>query len=119
MGKPKNNDFASRLKAARKLRGWTQLELERASGVAVAHFENGSRLPSYDNLCRFIDALEVSADYIMGVTDEPSLFGNDSVARQAAKLTGDDRQLALDFIELLANRRFKLDQAAGRASKEN
>ena len=62
--------FATRLQEARKSRGWNQAELAQRADMqpsAIAHFEAGRRKPSFDNVRRLAKALEVSADYLMGV----------------------------------------------------
>lgn len=35
----------------------------------ISHFETGTRRPSFDNLVRLVNALDVSADYLLGRTD--------------------------------------------------
>ena len=62
--------FATRLKEARESRSWNQAELAQRADMqpsAIAHFEAGRRKPSFDNVRRLANALEVSADYLMGV----------------------------------------------------
>src|SRR5690348_18450045 len=67
--------FPERLKAARDLRGWSQTELGARSGLppsSVAHFESGSRKPSFDTLRKLANALEVTTDYLLGRVNEPA-----------------------------------------------
>nr|WP_281720200.1 helix-turn-helix transcriptional regulator [Nitrosomonas nitrosa] len=62
--------FAARLREARESRGWSQAELAQRAEMqpsAIAHFEASRRKPSFDNVRRLAKALEVSADYLMGV----------------------------------------------------
>jgi len=100
--------FQERLRAARELRQWNQGELaERASmpPSSIAHFEAGSRKPSFDTLRRLANALEVTTDYLLGRVDEPTLAqAADPLFRDVGKLTGNDRQLAKDFLKMLAER---------------
>ncbi len=100
--------FADRLKAARLLRGWTQADLAARAGLpptSIAHFEAGSRKPSFDNLRRLATALEVTTDYLLGRSDDPSVSQSDDPPyRHASQLTGADRKLAADFLEILAAR---------------
>jgi transcriptional regulator with XRE-family HTH domain len=98
--------FRERLRTAReKLREWSQSELAEKSGLpssSIAHFENGSRKPSFDNLRRLANALQVTTDYLLGRVDNPGLAeAGDPLYRDVAKLSGRDRELARDFMEML------------------
>jgi transcriptional regulator with XRE-family HTH domain len=100
--------FKERLRAARELRGYSQGVLaERAKmpPTSIAHFEGGSRKPSFDTLRRLANALEVTTDYLLGRVDQPQLAeAGDPLFRDVGKLTGRDRQLAKDFLQMLARR---------------
>lgn len=103
--------FPARLRAARDLRKFNQAELAERAGLpstSIAHFEAGSRKPSFDNLRRLADALMVTADYLLGRIDDPEAFGGaDKLHRHAQNLSGDDLKLAQEFMELLSNRNKK------------
>ena len=105
---PPSNHFPQRLRAARELREFSQGQLaERArlQASAVSHFETGARKPSFDNLRRLADALQVTTDYLLGrVSDPVGLAGAEQIHRNLSHLTGSDRRTAEDMIELLANR---------------
>lgn len=61
--------FAKRVLTAREALGITQSELATRSGIpngTISHFETGARKPSFDNLKKLADALDVSADYLLG-----------------------------------------------------
>ena len=100
--------FKERLKAARELRQMKQSELaERAKlpPSSIAHFEAGSRKPSFDTLRRLANALEVTTDYLLGRVDEPGLAeAGDPLYRDMGKLTGKDREMAKEFLEMLAKK---------------
>jgi transcriptional regulator with XRE-family HTH domain len=100
--------FKERLRAARDLRGYSQGVLaERAKmpPTSIAHFEAGSRKPSFDTLRRLANALEVTTDYLLGRVDQPELTeAGDPLFRDVGKLTGHDRELAKDFLQMLAKR---------------
>lgn len=100
--------FPERLKAARDLRGWNQSELAQRAKMppsSIAHFESGSRKPSFDTLRRLANALEVTTDYLLGRVEEPELAeSGDPLYRDVGKLTGRDRELAKDFLKMLAER---------------
>jgi transcriptional regulator with XRE-family HTH domain len=101
--------FQERLKTARdKLREWSQVELAAKAGMppsSIAHFEAGARKPSFDTLRKLANALEVTTDYLLGRTDDPGLAeAGDPLYRDVGKLTGNDRDLARDFLKMLAER---------------
>lgn len=109
--------FQERLKIAReKLRGWSQSELGARAGLpssSIAHFENGSRKPSFESLRRLAGALEVTTDYLLGRVDDPSVAeAADPLFRDVGKLSGHDRQLARDFLEMLAKRKAAKDKGS-------
>jgi transcriptional regulator with XRE-family HTH domain len=101
--------FRERLKTARdRLRKWSQAELAAKAGLpptSIAHFEAGARKPSFDTLRKVANALEVTTDYLLGRTDDPGLAeAGDPLYRDVGKLTGNDRELARDFLKMLAER---------------
>jgi transcriptional regulator with XRE-family HTH domain len=64
--------FQERLRALRKERGETQLQVATALGIADRHyqrFEAGTNLPSFENLCALADHFGVSMDYLAGRTE--------------------------------------------------
>lgn len=101
--------FRERLKTAREtLRRWSQAELGAKAGLpptSIAHFEAGARKPSFDTLRKLANALEVTTDYLLGRTDDPALAeAGDPLYRDVAKLSGNDRELAKEFLEMLSKR---------------
>ncbi len=107
-GTSPSETFRVRLRAARDLRRWSQSELAgraRLPPSSIAHFETGSRKPSFDTLRRLAGALEVTTDYLLGRVDDPALAeAGDPLYRDIGKLTGEDRELAKDFLKMLAER---------------
>jgi len=97
--------FPERLRAAREHRDLNQGDLAKRSGLqtsAISHFETGARKPSFDNLRRLADALEVTTDYLLGrVKDFKDFAGADKLYRHYNSLTTSDREVADDFMELL------------------
>jgi transcriptional regulator with XRE-family HTH domain len=62
-------DFASILTSIRLGRGLSQAELAAATGLnptAINHFEKGRRTPHIRNLVLLADALNTSADVLLG-----------------------------------------------------
>ncbi len=101
--------FKERLRTAReKIRKWSQSELATRAGLppsSIAHFEAGARKPSFDTLRRLANALEVTTDYLLGRVDDPALAeAGDPLYRDVGKLTGHDREIAKDFLKMLAER---------------
>lgn len=103
-----SNHFPERLRAAREMRMLSQGQLAGQTGLqasAVSHFETGARKPSFDNLRRLADALEVTTDYLLGrVADPVGLAGAERLHRNLGQLAGSDRRTAEDMIEILAKR---------------
>lgn len=69
-------DFGRMLQNLRERRHLTQAQLGLRAGMAAAsisHFETGQRVPSLDSLVKLADALEVSADALLG-RSEPQTF---------------------------------------------
>ncbi|MDP3386707.1 MAG: B12-binding domain-containing protein, partial [Eubacteriales bacterium] len=70
------SDFGTRLKIIRKARNITQSDLSKALGIAqstVANYENNTRFPGESSLKDLSGYLEVSIDYLMGLTDSQSV----------------------------------------------
>jgi transcriptional regulator with XRE-family HTH domain len=62
--------IAARLRDRRMIMGYTQREVAESAGLTpdwVNHFEAGRRLPTIPILIALCDALEVSADRILGL----------------------------------------------------
>lgn len=109
MSKLKPSDlFPARLKAARELRKINQNDLAEKAGLpptSISHFEAGSRKPSFDNLRRLAEQLDVTADYLLGRVDAPNaLAGADRLARHAQNFSAEDMDLAENFMKMLQER---------------
>jgi len=105
---PPSEIFSERLKSARELRDLTQSELAKRSGLqasAISHFETKARKPSFDNLRRLADALDVTTDFLLGRADDPHALGAaDRLHRHIDHLSTDDKEFAEDMLERLAKR---------------
>tara|TARA_R110000823_G_scaffold47903_1_gene121737 strand:- start:6431 stop:6772 length:342 start_codon:yes stop_codon:yes gene_type:complete len=109
MSMPDGELFKKRLVDTRKRRELSQEGLAKMAGLpatAISHFESGGRKPSFDNLRKLADALEVSIDYLMGRTDEISghVLAEAEIFRDYENLTEDDREAARIFMATLAKR---------------
>jgi len=102
------NIFPKRLQEARNSRDLSQDELAKRTNLqpsAISHFETGTRKPSFDNLRKLADALEVTSDYLLGRTDDPSgVIEGDTLYRDYQNLSANDREIARDFMASLAKR---------------
>ena len=66
--------FCIRLKKLRKERGEQQVDLAAAIGIAqtqISAIENGKQGTSFDKLAAICQHYNVSADYLLGLTDDP------------------------------------------------
>jgi transcriptional regulator with XRE-family HTH domain len=66
--------FCIRVKKLRKARKEQQIELADAIGVkqsTISDIENGRRTTSFDKLAAICKHYNVSADYLLGLIDEP------------------------------------------------
>ncbi len=64
--------FSSRLRAARKKKGFTQQAMSDALSISLngyQKYEQGERFPPLDTLVKIADLLETSIDYLLGRDD--------------------------------------------------
>ena len=69
-----NELFGTRLRGLRKLRDETQQELAELLGVKpnqIGEMENGRKASTFSRLAQLCEHYNVSADYLLGLTDEP------------------------------------------------
>lgn len=97
-----------RLVAVRKLRGFTQEALAKELGTdkrAISRWEGGLFVPNAETLVQLSRILDVSVDYLLGVSDDPnpSVKLNNMSELELAVVTalrkGDDKEA----IRLIAN----------------
>lgn len=65
-------NFYERMRALRKERKETQVQVAEAIGITdrqYQRFEAGEQKPGFDNLCALADHFGVSIDYLAGRTD--------------------------------------------------
>ena len=68
-------ELGNRIKEARKLKKISQIELADAANISVSHLsniENGKKSISIDLFIRVVEALQVSADWLLR-TDTPEV----------------------------------------------
>jgi len=107
--------FIERLREARKLRGYNQEELAKRAempATTIGHFEAGSRKPSFESLRKLAIALDITTDFLLGRVDKPELTQDgDPLFRDIGKLSGNDREIAKDFLKMLAERSARKDKS--------
>lgn len=70
--------FSERMSELRRRKGASQRTAAAELGISQAllsHYENGAREPGLDFVCRACEYYGVSADYLLGRTDEPDGSG--------------------------------------------
>ena len=63
----------SRLKELRKMRGYTQIKMQKLTGIDQSDYskiENGRRYYTVEQCKKIALALDTSMDYLAGLTDE-------------------------------------------------
>ena len=68
--------FSQTMAALRRSRGLSQRTAAadlHISQALLSHYENGAREPGLQFVCRACDYYGVSADYLLGRTDQPTL----------------------------------------------
>lgn len=98
-------EFKNRLYDLRKQRGLTQLELSNLIGVGkqtISQYERGVRRPDFDTLTLLCDCFNVSADYLLGVSDVTMRFvDSNGLARlDSPSLTSDESNLLSNYRSL-------------------
>lgn len=69
----KSNEFGIRLKTTLMYRDLTQTELAcriNMTDVGISNLVKGKTLPSVNSIIAICKALDVSSDYLLGLTDE-------------------------------------------------
>ena len=93
--------FCKRLKEIRTQRKMTQHDISEKTGIpstSISHIEAGSRKPSLENFYKLIVVLNVSADYLLGRTDQYSYLGTDPISKSIQGLPESEREMIQKFI---------------------
>ena len=103
--------FHQRLRLIREVRGLSQSELARSAEMqpsAIAHFESGRRLPSFENLRALAIALRCTSDYLLGLSPSPAEQMGDPVIMNIMFMRTDDREYVDLFVRSVVERREKM-----------
>lgn len=90
--------FGEKLKAARELSHLSQEELGKRTGVsgsAISAYEKSRKYPSLDTLIKICSELSVSADYLLGLSDDMRLHKSYLTDAQISSLQTIIRELEL------------------------
>lgn len=77
-------DKSNRFYIARMKKGLSQTEVADILGLnktAVSKWEGNKTFPDPDVLIKVVDLYQVTADYLLGISDEPQLFDDARVDR--------------------------------------
>ena len=99
--------FNENLKAARERRNMTQKEVADNIGVAKSTYslyESGQREPNVQTIKRIADTLNVSADDLLGLTNEPQTI---AAHFDGNEFTEDELNEIRQFAEFVKNRKNK------------
>ena len=100
--------FPERLRSAREKRELSQSQLAEKAKLppsSISHFESGSRRPSFNNLRKLANALDVSTDYLLGRVDQMDSIGAaERIHRHLENLSARDVEFADQFLEMLKRR---------------
>ncbi|MGM0167994.1 hypothetical protein IGI39_003006 [Enterococcus sp. AZ135] len=94
--------FGDKLKALRKAKKMTQLDLGNRVGVskwAITSYEQGRTSPSVEILIKLCDILDVSSDYLLGISD------NLPIQLNSVGLSDEEVRLLLEFLNLIERNR--------------
>ncbi|MBO5439798.1 MAG: helix-turn-helix transcriptional regulator [Clostridia bacterium] len=101
------NTLGKRIKEARKKLKLTQEKLsEKAniSNVYLGEIERGEKTPSIPVLIDLIEALDVSADYLLrDELNSASVIINNELTEKLSKLTPKQRKTAIDILNAYIN----------------
>jgi transcriptional regulator with XRE-family HTH domain len=85
------SNIGDRIRELREQKGWSQRELSRRVGInysVMSRIESGQRPVEDDEILKFADIFEVSTDYLLGRSNDPSPVIE--VAGKEIKLTPDE-----------------------------
>lgn len=95
--------FKDRLIKLRKSKGLTQAEMAKKIDVhraTYSNYETGLRTPDYETLKKIADFFDVSVDYLLGRTDDPTPPGINRAFYNLDDLTEEQKELIIKQIEI-------------------
>ena len=108
---PIRMSFGSRLLQARKKKGISQEELAKhlgTKGPAIGRYERDEMKPSIEAATKMAQVLEVSLDWLVGVTDAELDTATINRIQDITRLSQKDKELVFEFLDsFIANRKIK------------
>ena len=92
----KTSGFSERLRALRKLKGYSQEEVSEKLGLAKATYgtyENGKYSPDAEKIAKMADFFNVSADYLLGMED----INDNSQVERRKSIKKELKTISLEF----------------------
>ncbi len=92
-----------RIRSAREMRGISQQELAKKCGFAqtmLSHIERGTRLPRVDKVRTIAETLEVSADYLLGLSGSTAT-SKEGIGDAFSRLSSERQEIVRKMIEEL------------------
>ncbi len=110
--------FGDRLRVARSRKKMTQMDVYRLIGLSnksLSRYENGTTAPDPDTVRDLIRLYDVSADFIMGLSDEmgratppavfsfvtPKMADATVLLEQLSSLSPESKKKAIEYLEML------------------
>ena len=96
-----------RLADARSHAGLEQAELGRRISIpasSISHFEAGRRRPSLNSLFKIAEALDVSADYLLGRTSDRAAHLDREHFLRLGDMDNNEREIMLEIAKMLSKR---------------
>jgi transcriptional regulator with XRE-family HTH domain len=97
--------FSTRLKEIRREKKLTQEQLGKkvnVTKVSISGYESGNRTPDMETLQKIADVLEVSVDFLLGRTNDPSPHNKEGLAFFGGpdeELTEDEKEHLKESLE--------------------
>ncbi len=97
-------EFKDRLKKLRKEKGFSQKELASLlhySYTAIANYESGRNQPKINDLIRLANILDVSVDYLLGISDVNHYMMQNSILQQNVAKKAHEKNIKFTLMDSL------------------
>lgn len=96
-------ELGIKIRETRKKRGYTQEKLSEMAGIGTMYLgeiERGKKMPSLKIFIRILEALNVSADYILrNELDSGKVYVYDELTKKLEGLSPEQRKIAGDIFD--------------------
>ncbi|MDP1509782.1 helix-turn-helix transcriptional regulator [Paenibacillus sp. CMAA1739] len=93
-------NYGTRIAELRELKGLKQEELAQSLGItraALSHYEKNRRKPDFETLTKLADIFEVTIDYLVGRTSQPTAILDSDVREFVDQLELSDEDILQRF----------------------